>query len=157
MYTWFRSAIWLVPPEQGAGSRQLFPQMLPGSLLPPQRFWGESLGTRLGGTLVLCTGVSTCTFRCSSEVHTWSSKLDDWHYTVDVIICTGHRGVALGVCPHKILCQELVLPQTFMCPHKSVICMRFRPCTWLRIQSVEAKWHSHGQQANSKTSEYPYL
>ena len=32
---WFRSAIWLVQPEQGAGSRQLFPRMLPGSLLPP--------------------------------------------------------------------------------------------------------------------------
>ena len=44
VYTWFRSAIWLVPPEQGAGSRQLFPRMLPGSL---PRFWGESLGSRL--------------------------------------------------------------------------------------------------------------
>ena len=46
MYTWFHSAIWLVPPDQGNGSQQLFPRVLPGSLLPP-RFWGESLGTRL--------------------------------------------------------------------------------------------------------------
>ena len=52
MYTWFCSAIWLVPPEQGGGSRQFFLRMLPGS---PPRFWGESLGTRLDVT------------------HTWSS------------------------------------------------------------------------------------
>ena len=45
VYTWFRSAIWLVPPEQGTGSLQLLLRMLPGSL--PPRFWGESLGTRL--------------------------------------------------------------------------------------------------------------
>ena len=37
------SAIWLVPPQQGAKSRQLFLRMLPGSLLPS--FWRESLGT----------------------------------------------------------------------------------------------------------------
>ena len=35
VYTWFRFAIWLVLPGRSAGSRQLFPQMLPGSLLPP--------------------------------------------------------------------------------------------------------------------------
>ena len=38
VYTWFRSAIWLVPPEPGDGSRQLFLWMLPGSLLPPPVF-----------------------------------------------------------------------------------------------------------------------
>ena len=45
MYTRFRSAIWLVPPDQDTGSRQLFPQMLPGFLLPPfsilKRAWEQ--------------------------------------------------------------------------------------------------------------------
>ena len=31
---WFCSVIWLVPSEPGVRSRQLLPQMLPGSLLP---------------------------------------------------------------------------------------------------------------------------
>ena len=39
--TWFRSAVWLVLPDQGAGSRQLLPRML------SPIFRGENLGTRL--------------------------------------------------------------------------------------------------------------
>ena len=46
MYTWFRCAIGLVPPEQGGRSRQLFPaEVTRLSSLP---FRGESLRTRLG-------------------------------------------------------------------------------------------------------------
>lgn len=45
LYTRFCSANSLVPLQQGTGSWQIFPQMLPGPLLLP--FLGESLGTRL--------------------------------------------------------------------------------------------------------------
>ena len=57
MYTWFCSAIWLVPPKQGGGSWQLFPWMLLGSLLPPffeERAWGQGYtNTGMTGCILL--------------------------------------------------------------------------------------------------------
>ena len=46
-YTWFHSALWLVPPEQGARSWQLFPWMLPGSLSSPPIFLTREPGDNM--------------------------------------------------------------------------------------------------------------